>query len=49
MGINFAHLFWVSLLPLATSWMAMSELDPQPGSFYAAAFFLVNATCIPEA
>jgi uncharacterized membrane protein len=41
---NFAHLFSVSLLPLSTAWMAVSELAPQPVSFYAAVFFLVNAT-----
>jgi uncharacterized membrane protein len=43
---NFAHLFSVSLLPLSTAWMAVSELGPQPVSFYAAVFFLVNATYI---
>ena len=43
---NFAHLFSVSLLPLSTAWMATSELAPQPVSFYAAVFFLVNATYI---
>lgn len=43
---NFAHLFSMSLLPLATSWMATSELAPQPVSFYAAVFFLVNATYV---
>ena len=41
---NFAHLFSVSLLPLATAWMAVSELAPQPVAFYASVFFLVNAT-----
>jgi uncharacterized membrane protein len=41
---NFAHLFSMSLLPLSTAWMAVSELAPQPVSFYAAVFFLVNAT-----
>lgn len=41
---NFAHLFSVSLLPLATAWMAITELAPQPVAFYAAVFFLVNAT-----
>src|SRR5262245_52874022 len=41
---NFAHLFSVSLLPLSTAWMAVSELAPQPVSFYAAVFFMVNAT-----
>jgi len=44
MWLNFAHLFSVSLLPLATAWMAVSELSPQPVAFYAADFFLVNAT-----
>jgi uncharacterized membrane protein len=41
--VNFAHLFAMSLLPLSTAWMAVSELAPQPVSFYAAVFFLVNA------
>ena len=41
---HFAHLFSISLLPLSTAWMAASELAPQPVSFYAAVFFLVNAT-----
>jgi uncharacterized membrane protein len=44
MWFNFAHLFSVSLLPLSTAWMAVSELAPQPVAFYAAVFFLVNAT-----
>ena len=39
---NFAHLFSMSLLPLSTAWMAVSELSPQPVSFYAGVFFLVN-------
>jgi uncharacterized membrane protein len=43
---NFAHLFSISLLPLSTAWMAVSELAPQPVAFYAAVFFLVNATYI---
>jgi uncharacterized membrane protein len=46
MWSNFAHLFSVSLLPLSTAWMAMSELAPQPVAFYAAVFFLVNTTYI---
>src|ERR1700750_55949 len=41
---NFAHLFSISLLPLSTAWMAVSGLAPQPVAFYAAVFFLVNAT-----
>ncbi len=44
--VNFAHLFSVSLLPLATAWMAVSELAPQPVAFYAGVFFLVNATYV---
>jgi uncharacterized membrane protein len=36
----------VSLLPLSTAWMAVSALAPQPVAFYAAVFFLVNATYI---
>src|ERR1700761_1118277 len=43
---NFGHLFSVSLLPLSTAWMAVSRLAPQPVAFYAAVFFLVNATYI---
>jgi uncharacterized membrane protein len=43
---NLAHLFSMSLSPLATAWMATSELAPQPVSFYAAVFFLVNATYV---
>ncbi len=46
MWFNFAHLFSVSLLPLATAWMAVSKLAPQPVAFYAAVFFLVNVTYI---
>jgi len=41
---NFAHLFSMSLLPFSTAWMAVSQLSPQPVAFYAAVFFLVNAT-----
>src|SRR5499427_7387929 len=46
MWCNFAHLFSVSLLPLSTAWMAVSELAPQPVAFYAAVFFLVNVTYV---
>lgn len=46
MWFNFAHLFSMSLLPFSTAWMAISELDAQPVSFYAAVFFLVNLTYI---
>lgn len=43
---NFAHLFSMSLLPFATAWMALSKLAPHPVAFYAAVFFLVNATYV---
>ena len=43
---NFINLFSMSLLPLSTAWMAVSKLAPQPVSFYAAVFFLVNATYV---
>jgi uncharacterized membrane protein len=43
---NFVHLLSMSLLPFSTAWMAVSELAPQPVAFYAAVFFLVNATYI---
>jgi uncharacterized membrane protein len=43
---NFGHLLTVSLLPLSTAWMAVSELAPQPVAFYASVFFLVNVTYI---
>ena len=46
MWFNFAHLFSVSLLPFSAAWMAVSALAPQAVSFYAAVFFLVNATYI---
>ncbi|MGC1938018.1 MAG: hypothetical protein WA697_07165 [Pseudolabrys sp.] len=36
----------MSLLPLSTAWMAISKLAPEPVAFYAAVFFLVNATYI---
>jgi uncharacterized membrane protein len=43
---NFACLFWMSLLPFATAWMAESRLAPQPVALYAAISFVVNATYI---
>ncbi len=36
----------VSYLFIAIVWMAVSRLAPQPVAFYAAVFFLVNATYI---
>ena len=44
--VNFFHLFSMSLLPLATAWMAVSKLAPAPVAFYALVFFLVNATYV---
>src|SRR5690349_21301602 len=46
MWFNFAHLFSMSLLPISTEWMAVSGLSPEPVSFYAAVFFLVNLTYV---
>jgi uncharacterized membrane protein len=43
---TFGHLFSVSLVPLSTAWMAVSAFAPQPVSFYAAVFFIVNATYV---
>src|SRR6476661_4829212 len=42
--VQFRAFVFMSLLPLSTAWMAVSELSPQPVAFYAAVFFLVNAT-----
>jgi uncharacterized membrane protein len=38
MWINFAHLFMVSLLPFATSWVARTRLGSSPVAFYAGLF-----------
>jgi uncharacterized membrane protein len=46
MWFNFGHLFSVSLLPIATAWMAVSELAAQPVAFYAGVFWFVNLTYI---
>jgi uncharacterized membrane protein len=40
--LNFAHLFAVSLLPFATSWMAESRLAAAPVAMYAALFVVLN-------
>lgn len=39
---NFAHLFLVSLVPCATSWVATTHFAAAPVSVYAAVFVLVN-------
>ena len=44
--VQFRTFVFLSLLPLSTAWMAVSGLAPQPVAFYAAVFFLVNATYI---
>src|ERR1700754_2056442 len=41
---NFAHLFFVALMPFATAWIADSRLGAIPVAFYATVFVLVNAT-----
>jgi uncharacterized membrane protein len=40
--LNFVHLFAVSLVPFATSWMARTHLAPTPVAIYAAIFVLVD-------
>lgn len=41
---NFAHLFSVSLVPFATSWIADSRLARAPVSLYAVIFAVTNAS-----
>jgi uncharacterized membrane protein len=41
---NFAHLFSVSLVPFATSWIAVSRLGNAPVSLYAVIFAATNAS-----
>jgi len=41
---NFAHLFSVSLVPFATSWIADSRLGDAPVSLYAVIFAIANAS-----
>jgi uncharacterized membrane protein len=43
---NFAHLFTVSLLPFATSWVARTRMDSNPVCAYGIVFSLVNASYI---
>lgn len=40
--LNFGHLFFVSLLPFATAWIAQSELASVPVIVYAALFVLTD-------
>jgi uncharacterized membrane protein len=40
--LNFVHLFFVSLIPFATAWVARSEMAPVPVALYAAIFLLVD-------
>ena len=42
MWINFIHLFLVSLLPFATSWIALTRLAPSPTMFYAGLFVCID-------
>jgi len=48
MWFNFAHLFSVSLLPLLHRLDGGERIGAQAVSFYAAVFFLVNATLHPS-
>ena len=40
--INFVHLFMVSLLPLATAWIARTRLASSPVVFYGGLFVWVD-------
>jgi uncharacterized membrane protein len=40
--VNFIHLFLVSLLPFATSWIARTRLVSSPMVFYAALFMCID-------
>ena len=40
--INFVHLFTVSLLPFATSWVARTRLASSPVMFYAGLFVCID-------
>src|SRR3954468_9287854 len=40
--INFAHLFFVSLLPFATPWIARTRLASSPVVFYAGLFICID-------
>jgi uncharacterized membrane protein len=40
--MNFVHLFFVSLIPFATAWVARSEMAPVPVALYATIFLLVD-------
>jgi uncharacterized membrane protein len=40
--INFIHLFMVSLLPFATSWIARTRLESSPMMFYAGLFVCID-------
>ena len=42
MWFNFVHLFMVSLLPFATSWVARTRLSRSPVAFYAGLFVCVD-------
>jgi uncharacterized membrane protein len=42
MWINFVHLFLVSLLPFATSWIARTRLASSPVAFYAGLFVCID-------
>ena len=45
--INFVHLFMVSLVPIATAWVADTQFAAAPVFVYAAVFVMVNLAYIP--
>jgi uncharacterized membrane protein len=40
---NFAHLFFVSLVPFSTAWIALTRFAAVPVAVYAAIFVMVNS------
>lgn len=43
---NFANLFWISLIPFTTAWLASSRVASVPLTAYATVFLLVELTYI---
>lgn len=42
--VNFSHMFAISLIPFATTWISQTHLAAIPVSFYACVLAFVNAT-----
>jgi uncharacterized membrane protein len=44
--VNFVHLFFVSLVPFSTAWVAQTRFAAVPVAIYAGVFVLVNAAYV---